>query len=336
MAPPLTFTLAELAACCDGRIVGHEQTKIQGLKNLRQADARHLSLFTDKRYADQAKHSKAAAVITSEALSDHYTGNKLIAENPLLALAMILNKFEPAEGQINTQGHICASARVSRSASVHPSVTIGANVSIGKHVMLEEGVSIGAGSVIQDNVHIGVKTQIDANVTIYRACVLGERCHLSAGVVIGADGFGFAEDQRGSAAKWVPIPQIAKVRIGDEVHIGANTAIDRGSLEDTCIGNGVIIDNLVQIGHNVQIGAHTAIAGCAAIAGSTHIGKHCKIGGCVAIDGHLKIADNVTVLAKSLLTKSVDKAGVYSSAMPAMPVLQWRKLLARFRLQSGG
>ena len=154
--------------------------------------------------------------------------------------------------------------------------------------------------------------------------------------MIGSDGFGFAETRNDAGPEWVAIPQIASVRIGDDVHIGANTTIDRGSLEDTVIGDGVIIDNLVQIAHNVKIGRHTAIAGCAGIAGSARIGENCKIGGRASILGHIDICDNAVVFAVTYVTKSITQPGIYSAAMPAMPLRQWQKTLARFRRGARG
>ena len=166
-----------------------------------------------------------------------------------------------------------------------------------------------------------------ARVTLYHGVRIGERCLVHAGVVIGADGFGVARDQDG----WVKVPQLGSVRIGDDVEIGANTTIDRGAIEDTVIEDGVKLDNQIQVGHNVRIGAHTVIAGCTGISGSTTIGKRCLIGGAVGFAGHLEIADDVIVTGLSLVSSSIDRAGVYSSGLPVLEAGEWRRAVARLR-----
>lgn len=330
----MALRLTELAQCCDAKLIGDETLLIDGVANLNNADVRKLSLFTDRRYLHALSNTRAAAVLTTPGLAEAFTGNQLVVDNPLLALAKILNKFEENTDHPNRHGKISENAEIAISAQLGEGVSIGANVVIGDNVVLGDQVSIGAGAVIHQGVTIAEGSTIDSNVTLYRACRLGQRCHVSAGTVIGADGFGFAETRDDQGMVWVAIPQTARVWIGNDVHIGANTTIDRGSLEDTVIADGVIIDNLVQIAHNVKIGRHTAIAGCAAIAGSTQIGENCKIGGRASIVGHIKLCDDVTIFASSLVTKSITRAGVYSSSMPAMPAAKWRKLLARFRLNA--
>ncbi len=293
-----------------------------------------LSMYTDRRYREELDSSRASAVITSIELANDFSGAKLISKEPLLVLAKVLTLFQELrfqESGFQVQPEIDKRANIHSSAILGKGVSIGANVSIAEQVVLGKGVCIGAGSVIGRGVQIGAQTLIDANVTIYASCQLGRRCHISAGVIIGADGFGFAEHAINGVRQWTAIPQTGIVRLGNDVHIGANTTVDRGSLDDTLIADGVIIDNLVQIAHNVKIGRHTAIAGCAAIAGSATIGENCKLGGRVSIIGHLDICDDVVIFADSLVTKSINQAGVYSSAMPAMPITKWRNLLAKFR-----
>ena len=324
-------SLVELAEQCGARVQGDGSLRVDGVCSLIAAERGKLSIYTDPCYRQAALSSAATAILTRPDLAEHLNGTLLLADNPLLALAKIMRVLEASKLPAVLPAGINASASLSVTAVLGEGVRIAAGVFLGERVKLARGVSIGPGSVLHDDVSIGEATKIDANVTIYHACELGRDCHISAGVVIGADGFGFAEDGEGAARRWVAIPQAGRVRIGDAVHVGANSAIDRGSLEDTVIGDGVIIDNLVQIAHNVQIGRHTAIAGCAAIAGSARIGENCKLGGRSSIIGHLSICDDVVVFADSLVTRSIDQAGVYSSAMPALPVARWRKLLARFR-----
>lgn len=323
------FSLAQLAAQCDAKVDGDASILVESVANLSKARAGMLSMYTDRRYRDALDESQASAVITSYELAADFSGAKLISNEPLLVLAKALSLLHSSAEKV--QAEIDKSANIHSTANLGVGVSIGAHVSIAANAVIGDGVCIASGSVIGRGAQIGEQTHIDANVTIYAACQLGKRCHVSAGAVIGADGFGFAEHSVNNIRQWTAIPQTGIVRIGDDVHIGANTTLDRGSLDDTVIADGVIIDNLVQIAHNVKIGRHTAIAGCAAIAGSTKIGKNCKLGGRASIIGHLELCDGVVIFADSLVTKSINHAGVYSSAMPAMPIVRWRKLLAKFR-----
>jgi UDP-3-O-[3-hydroxymyristoyl] glucosamine N-acyltransferase len=200
---------------------------------------------------------------------------------------------------------------------------------VGERVRLDAGVVLGRGVTLGEDVHLY------PNVTVYHGCKLGARVIVHAGAVIGADGFGFAPDFVGEGesrtGSWVKIPQVGAVDIGEDVEIGANTTIDRGAMADTVIEECVKIDNLVQIGHNCRIGAYTVIAGCAGIAGSTNIGRHCMIGGAVGIAGHVTLADYVIVTAQSGVSKSLTKAGMYTSAFPAVPHADWNRSAAIMR-----
>jgi len=198
---------------------------------------------------------------------------------------------------------------------------------IGKNCVIDKTAYIGPHCVIGDDVEIGPHTRLDASVIVYDRVKIGARVHLSSGVVIGSDGFGFANEK----GVWHEVPQLGSVIIGDDVSIGANTVIDRGALEDTVIETGVKLDNLIQVAHNVRIGAHTIIAGCVAIAGSTDIGSHCMIGGCTCFAGHISICDNVIITGMTAVTKSIHEPGMYSSGIVgAVPNLEFRKNNARF------
>jgi UDP-3-O-[3-hydroxymyristoyl] glucosamine N-acyltransferase len=166
---------------------------------------------------------------------------------------------------------------------------------------------------------------------VYAGCRIGARAVIHAGVVIGADGFGFAPDFKGDAGEWVKIPQTGRVVIGDDCEIGANTTIDRGAIDDTVIGNDVKLDNQIQVGHNCVIGDHTVISGCVGIAGSTRIGKRVLIGGAAGILGHLEICDGVTISAMTLVTKSITKPGMYTGSMPLMKHEDWLKNAVHLR-----
>ena len=193
--------------------------------------------------------------------------------------------------------------------------------------VIGSNVSIGAGSVIAKNVVIGKGTKLYPNVTVLDGCEVGENCILHSGVVIGADGFGFVPEEE----RYVKVPQIGHVIIGNDVEIGANTTIDRGAIENTIIGDGVKLDNQIQIAHNVVIGDHTVISAGTAIAGTTKIGKHCLIGGCVAIRDNIEITDNVILTGRTLVSRSLTEAGSYSSSTPIDDTRNWRKNSARFR-----
>jgi len=245
-------------------------------------------------------------------------------DNPYLGYARaaaLLNPPARQAGGIHPQAWISDGAQVDPSAWVGPQAVVEAGSKVGA------GSYLGPGCVLERNVVIGQGTRLVANVTICATVTIGDRGLIHPGVVIGADGFGIANDE----GVWVKVPQLGSVRIGDDVEIGANTAIDRGALEDTVIENGVKLDNLVQVGHNVHIGEHTAIAGCAAIAGSARIGRRCTVGGMVAIAGHLEIADDVHLTACSAVPRSIPKPGIYSSGMPIQDNKAWRRTIARLR-----
>jgi UDP-3-O-[3-hydroxymyristoyl] glucosamine N-acyltransferase len=218
-------------------------------------------------------------------------------------------------------------AVVAPGAVVDDSATISALASIGT------GAKIGLRTVVHSNVHIGENAVIGddcviyPNCVVYHGCEIGDRVTMHAGAVIGADGFGFAFD----SDEWIKVPQMGRVIIAEDVEIGANTTIDRGAIDDTVIERGVKLDNQIQIGHNVRIGAHTAIAGCAAVAGSASIGRHCRIGGGAGIVGHVEICDGVTITARTLVTKSIRQAGVYSGGLPHMGNREWLKATAHIK-----
>jgi UDP-3-O-[3-hydroxymyristoyl] glucosamine N-acyltransferase len=187
--------------------------------------------------------------------------------------------------------------------------------------VVESGCRLDAHVVVEQGAVIGAGTHLRPRVTIGHHCVVGRRCLFHSGVVIGADGFGFAPHQ----GQWVKIEQLGAVRIGDDVELGANTCIDRGALDDTRIGNGVKLDNLVQIGHNVRIGDHSALAGCAGVAGSAVIGAHCTVGGGAVVLGHLALADHVHISAASVVMRSLRKPGQYTGVFPLDDNTAWEK-----------
>ena len=296
------------------------------MATLASATAGQLSFLANVHYQADLLTTSASAVIVTSAMAKLCPGNALISKNPYLSYAQASALFSPP---LTSYPGIHRSAIVSSSASISTSASVAANAVIGDGVRIGDNSHIGPGSVIGDGVQIAQDCLLKGNVSIYHGVTIGARVILHSGVVLGSDGFGYAPGA--GSKRWHKIHQLGGVRIGDDVEIGANTVIDRGALDDTIIGNGVIIDNLVQIAHNVVIGDNTAIAGCTAIAGSCKIGNNCTIAGRASILGHLSIADGCHITTNSLVSKSIDKPGSYSSGTAGVePTTQWRKNAVRF------
>lgn len=320
----MKYTLGELAEHVSGEIKGDASCVIESVGTLHNADAKQISFLTNPSYRKHLASTKAGAVIMSASDAENSPVNAIVCKNPYAAYAKIATLLHPRE---ESSAGIDASAFISNDTNISDSVSIAAGAVVESGVILADFVRIGPGCVVQKNVKIGANTVLTANVTVAHDCELGEGNILHPGVVIGADGFGQAMDN----GRWIKVPQLGRVVIGNDVEIGANTTIDRGAIEDTIIEDNVKLDNQIQIAHNVIIGAHTAIAASSAIAGSTKIGKHCRIAGMVGIVGHLQITDNVTITGKSMVSGSIKKAGVYSSGTPLELNQQWRKNTIRFK-----
>ncbi|USD36765.1 MULTISPECIES: UDP-3-O-(3-hydroxymyristoyl)glucosamine N-acyltransferase [Ferrimonas] len=317
-------TLTELASLVGATVKGDGNKEVARVATLDNAGPDHISFLANSKYRKQLDHTAAGAVILSEADSDAYSGNALIAANPYVCfarIAQILDTTPMAADCVHPSAVIDASARLGTN------VTVAANAVIEADAVIGDNVQIGAGSVVGRGAHIGQGTRLWANVTLYHGVELGQDCIIHSGAVIGSDGFGYANE----AGQWIKIPQVGSVRIGNRVEIGSNTSIDRGAIDDTVIEDGVIIDNLCQIAHNDIIGAHTAIAGCSVIAGSTKIGRHCIIGGNSAIAGHIELADGVQITGMSRVSKGLREAGVYSSGSPIQDNKSWRRNSVRMR-----
>jgi len=324
MKPLKQFTLMELTNGLDVAIKGDANCIITGVSAIQEAEKGHISFLNNSLYRKYLPTTNAAAIILSEADAEGYEGNMVISKNPYLAYAKIASFFLEAS---KVDAGIHPTAVVGEHTTIDPSASIGAQCVIGKHVKIAANVMIGPGTMIGDYSTIDEDSQIDARVMIYHQVKIGKRVHITSGAVIGSDGFGFA-NQKGV---WHKVPQLGGVNIGDDVDIGANTAIDRGAIQDTIIEQGVKLDNLIQIGHNVRIGANTIIAGCVAIAGSTTIGKNCMIGGASCFAGHITIGDQVMITGMTAVTKSISEPGVYSSGIVgAVPNKEFRKNNARF------
>ena len=324
----LPVCLADVVAALGGDLQGGPEVMIQRIGPLEGADAATLSFLANPRYQAQLGTTAAACVIVAPAFAEAAAarGPAIVTSDPYLYFARLTQwwaaKIRPL-----------AAARIHPSAVIDPSAELGEGVDVGPLAVIEAEVRIGAGArigahcVIERNARVGAGSRLAARVTLGFDCRVGERCILHSGVVIGADGFGFAPTQ----GRWEKIEQLGAVSIGNDVEIGANTCVDRGALEDTVLADGVKLDNLVQIGHNVRVGAHTAMAGCAGVAGSAVIGAHCTVGGGAIVLGHLTLADHVHVSAATVISRSITQPGQYSGMFPFDDNASWEKNAATLR-----
>jgi UDP-3-O-[3-hydroxymyristoyl] glucosamine N-acyltransferase len=279
---PGPFTLGEIASRLGGRVAGDSRTLIHQVGSLERAAAGQISFLSNSKHAASLSATRAAAVILAPENEALTALPRLVCDAPYAYFAKVSQLFN---------------ATVLQETGVHPSAIVAKTAKLGKNV------SIGAGCVIGEDVTIGDDTCLYPRVVIYPRCSLGKRVILHAGVVIGADGFGIAPE----AGRWVKIPQIGGVRIGDDVEIGANTTVDRGALDDTVIED------------------------CTGIAGSADIGRHCTIGGAAMIHGHIKIADHVHVSAGTLISRSLPKPGTYTGIYPFDEHEAWKRSAAQLR-----
>ena len=304
MSGPLT--LAQIASRLGGRVVGDPAILIRQVGSLERAGPGQVAFLSDPRYRSRLAATKASAVLLaaeSEALS---ALPRIVCDNPYAYFARLSQLFNP---------------RVTQATGVHPSAVVSQTAKLGARV------SIGPGCAVGEGVTIGEDSCLYPGVVVYPGCRIGARAILHAGVVIGADGFGIAND----GGKWLKIPQIGAVLIGDDVEIGANTTIDRGALDDTIIEDGVKLDNHIQIGHNCRVGAHTAMAGCVAVAGSADIGSHCTIGAGALVLGHLSVCDHAEISADTVISRSITKPGTYTGMFPADEHESWARNTAVIR-----
>ena len=321
----MAVTLGELAGKIGGELrKGDPACRISAVATLQHAGEGDISFLANKGYRRFLPETRASAVILAADEADACPTAAIVLDNPYAgyarAAALLVPPLPDRQG-IHPHASVDPDSRVDPAAWIGPCCSIAAGAVIHAGVQLEAGCHVGAGSVIGANCRLG------ANVVVCHDVSIGERVTIAPGAVIGSDGFGLAKDQ----GKWINVPQLGSVRIGNDVDIGANTTIDRGALEDTILEEGVRLDNQIQVAHNVFIGAHTAIAGCVGISGSARIGRHCLIGGGVGIVGHLEITDNVVVTGMTMVTRSIREPGVYSSGVPAQDNESWNRNYARLR-----
>lgn len=320
----MSFTLASIVEQLGGELLGEGGIRIRQVATLENASPDTIAFLANERYLPFLKSTRAGAVIIGEALRGALDRPCIVAANPYAYFARVSGLLNPEPAPVpgcHSTAVIHPDARIEDGVQIGPGVVVEEHAAIGAHACIGAGCHIGAGSVI------GGQSRLYPRVTVYRGCVIGRRVVLHSGVVIGADGFGIAMDD----GRWLKVPQIGGVQIGDDVEVGANTTIDRGAIEDTVIEEGVKLDNQIQIAHNVRIGAHTAIAACVGIAGSSRVGRYCRIGGASGIAGHLSIADHVEISAHTLVTKSITEPGTYTGAYPFEPNRDWRRNAASLR-----
>jgi len=314
------WTLAELATIVEGGIKGNRNTTICRIAELASATPDSIAHCSSPAQVQFLKITQAGIVIRCD--SFNYDGDSIITETPRIAFSKVVDLLYPP---VHSPPGVHPSAIIGLHSSIANSSSIGPHVVIGDHVTIGNNTTINAGSIIENEVSIDAGTRIGPNSTLYRGTKIGKNCRFSASVVIGAPGFSF--EWNGNS--WISVRNIGSVKIGNNVDIGACTSIDRGSVNDTHIMDGVRIDNNCHIGHNVQIGSHTLIVANVGIGGSVTIGNRCVIGGQTAIKDNVAIADDVTILATSLVTKSIKSAGTYSSAVPAREAKRWNRTLVR-------
>jgi len=319
-----TIKLGELAEFLGATLRGPTDKAISGLATLHEAGPGQVSFLANPQYRKFLATTHAAAVLLKPVDAEGFAGDALLVDDPYLAYARISHLFDPKPK---------STAGIHPSAVVADDAQVDATASVGAFAVIESGAQIAAGVTIGAHCFIGARSTIGEGgwlaprVTLYHDVKIGQRVVIQSGAVLGGEGFGFANEK----GVWNKIAQIGGVSIGDDVEIGVNTAIDRGAMDDTRIGNGVKLDNQIQIAHNVQVGDHTAMAACVGISGSSKIGKHCMLAGGVGLVGHIEICDGVFITGMTMVTRSITEPGAYSSGTAMQPAAEWRKSAARMR-----
>lgn len=320
----MSTRLQELVERLGGQLIGDAQIEVSGIAPLDSASPTHITFLSNPKLRAQARSTQAAALILSDkenaVLDAGYTGARIVTPNPYAYFARVAQLFA-AQAEVLPAPGIHPAAWVDPGADVAVGASIGPQATVEAGARIADGARIDAGAFIGRNARIGAGTRIHARAVVHAECIVGAHCIVHSGAVIGADGFGFANE----AGAWIKIPQTGRVVIGNDVEIGANTTIDRGALDDTVIEDGVKLDNQIQIGHNCHIGAHTAMAGCVGVAGSARIGKHCTFGGAAMVLGHLTIVDNVHISSGSMVSRSIHEPGQYTGFYPLAKNAEWEK-----------
>ena len=316
----MKMTLAEIARIVEGEVIGAADVVISGVAPIDEAKVGDITFVANRKYAKQINTTRASAIIIAPQQREIVGKNLVVVSDPYVALGKLLKLFYPLEHE---QRGISPEAYVEEGAIVSPEANIFPRAFISHGAKIEKGVVIYPGGYVGRNVSIGEDSVIYANVAIYHSCIIGKRVILHSGVVIGGDGFGFAETGKEN----VKIPQIGFVQIDDDVEIGANSTVDRATMGKTWIGRNVKIDNLVQIAHNVVIGENSVLAAMVGISGSTKLGRGVIVGGQTGMVGHISVGDRVMIAADSKIHKDVE-AGKIVGGKPQMPYKEWLKVEA--------
>lgn len=318
----MSVTLGQLATLLGAELHGDASIEVSRVANLETAGSGEISFLSDSKYQSFLAQTAASAVLVKAADLSVCQTNALVVKDPYVGFARVAQLLDSTPQP---------ALDIHPTAVIAADVQLGQNVAIGPHAVIEsgavlgDGVAIGPGCFVGKNSRLGKGSRLWANVTIYHNVEIGGACLIQSGTVIGADGFGYANER----GEWIKIPQVGKVILGNRVEIGASTTIDRGAIDDTIIADNVIIDNQCQIAHNVEIGYGTAIAGGTVIAGSAKIGKYCIIGGAAVINGHIQVCDQATITGMAMVMRSISEPGIYSSGVPAQSNKEWRKMAAR-------
>ena len=318
----MSVTLGQLATLLGAELHGDASIEVSRVANLETAGSGEISFLSDSKYQSFLAQTAASAVLVKAADLSVCQTNALVVKDPYVGFARVAQLLDSTPQP---------ALDIHPTAVIAVDVQLGQNVAIGPHAVIEsgvvlgDGVAIGPGCFVGKNSRLGKGSRLWANVTIYHNVEIGDACLIQSGTVIGADGFGYANER----GEWIKIPQVGKVILGNRVEIGASTTIDRGAIDDTIIADNVIIDNQCQIAHNVEIGYGTAIAGGTVIAGSAKIGKYCIIGGAAVINGHIQVCDQATITGMAMVMRSIPEPGIYSSGVPTQSNKEWRKMAAR-------
>jgi len=321
-----SITLGELAKKLNAKLIGDPEFKVNGIKTLKKANQDEVSFLSRKQYSKQLNSTKAGAVIISDSDKDLGKGNLIVGQDAYLLYAKATQVFKEINQEQGRQG-ISKLADISSSARINPNATIGSFCKISDNVEIGDHVIVGSGVVIGESTRIGDRSIIQSNVSIYHSVTIGNDCIIHSGSVIGSDGLGFARD----GEDWEKIEHLGEVILGNNVEVGSNCSIDRGSAGNTMLDDQVKLDNNVHLAHNVHLGRSTVIAANTAIAGSTTLGKNCTVSGVCGIIDNLEITDSVHITAGSLVTKSITESGTYTSGTPLIEHSLWKRNAVAFK-----
>jgi UDP-3-O-[3-hydroxymyristoyl] glucosamine N-acyltransferase len=318
------IALGELAVRFGCELSGNPDLLVDHVAPLQSAGPGALSFLANPRLSSLLAGTRAVAVVLEPRSAAACPVAAFITSNPhalFARMAELIHPPAPVRPGIHPTAIVDAGAQIDASAEIGPYVVVGPDAVIGPRCRIGPACQIGPG------VRLGADCRLVGRVSLEHGVRLGARVLIHSGAVVGADGFGLARER----GRWLKVPQVGSVRVGDDVEIGANTTIDRGAMDDTVIGEGVKLDNQIQVGHNVLIGAHTAIAACTGISGSVRIGERCMIAGGCGLSGHIEIGDDVVLTGMSMVPHSVTKPGVYTSVIPVEPIRRWWRTLTTLK-----